>query len=230
MQTILVTGANRGLGLEFVRQYSEQGHRILACCRSPNTATDLQALSANNKNIETYRLDVTNGQQIHALAQQLADQSIDIVINNAGVIGVKDRMFGDLTADEWLSVLAVNTVAPALITQAFVDHVARSASKLICVITSFLGSIAETHDDYYCYYRSSKAALNMTMRALSSQLLARQIKVAILHPGWVKTDMSGPNAPMEPVDSIRGMRQVLDQFTLEQSGRFWNHQGKELLW
>ncbi len=210
METILITGANRGLGLEFVRQYASTDVTILACCRDPKDAKELQDLQKQHSNIRIYPLDISKTQDIQTLASQI-QEPIDILINNAGMLE-KEEGLGNLSTDAFLQTFLVNSVAPIKMTEAFTKHVANSNRKLIVCISSTMGSISENTSGGYYSYRSSKAALNMVMKSAAIDLSAQGIKVLLLHPGWVKTRMGGPEAAIEPVTSITGMRKVIENY------------------
>jgi len=210
MQTILITGANRGLGLEFVRQYAPSGVKLLACCRDPEGATELQALQKQHANIRVYPLDVSKAQDIQALASQIKEP-IDILINNAGTLEQSEAL-GNISTEAYLQTFLVNAIAPLKMVEAFRQHVANSSRKLIVCISSTMGSIGENTSGGYYSYRSSKAALNMAMKSAGIDLASKGIKVLLLHPGWVKTRMGGDSATTEPVDSIQGMRKVIENY------------------
>lgn len=210
MDTILVTGANRGLGLEFVRQYAEEGARILACCRNPKQADELQALQKQHANIQIYTLDVAQPDNIQALANEIKEP-IDILLNNAGMLE-KEEDLESISMDAFKETFLVNSVAPLKMAQAFAKQVASSHRKLIASISSSMGSISDNTSGGYYSYRSSKAALNMLMKSAGIDLAPQGIRVLLLHPGWVKTRMGGSEATTEPADSIRGMRKVIRNY------------------
>jgi len=224
MPTALVTGANRGIGLEFVRQYAGAGWHVIATCRKPDTAAELKAVAGT---VEIHRLDVTDAGQIAALAQTLKGRPIDLLINNAGIMG--HGTIGRIDYAAWEEVLRVNTLAPVRIVEALLPNVAASERRQIVALTSRMGSIAESGGGYYAY-RSSKAALNAAMHALAADLKAQRITVALFHPGWVKTDMGGPGALVAPRDSVAGMRAVIERLRPADSGRFFNYDGSEIPW
>lgn len=230
MPSILLTGANRGLGLEAARQYRDAGWRVYACCRSPEKASELQAVAAaSSGQVTIHALDVTDHARIEALARELHNVALDVLLNNAGIYGPGKMRVGNINYHRWAEVFAVNTMAPMKMTECFVEHVARSDRKIIVAITSLMGSIAENDGGHYLY-RSSKAALNMVFRGLSIELRPQQIIAVVLHPGWVQTDMGGPEAPLKPPESVRGMRGVIDRLRPEDSGRFLNYDGSEIPW
>lgn len=227
MKTILVTGANRGLGLEFVRSYAAEGLRVHACCRHPEKAKALAEVAGD---VVVHKLDVTDGLRVAGLARALADEPIDILINNAGVYHAEAGQFGMIDYDTWVEELKINTVAPARMAERFVEQVAASERKLIVNVSSSMGSIALTTSGDSIVYRSSKAGLNMVVKCLSNALAARGITVIALSPGWVVTDMGGPNAEVTPQQSIANMREVIDGLTPADTGRFFNHEGEPRPW
>jgi NAD(P)-dependent dehydrogenase (short-subunit alcohol dehydrogenase family) len=230
MPSILLTGANRGLGLEFVRQYRDAGWRVYACCRVPEKATELQTLATTSKGqVSVHVLNVTDHARIEALAQELRGVALDVLLNNAGIYGPRHATFGHIDYRAWAEVFEVNTMAPMRMAECFVEHLARSDKKIIACVTSLMGSIAQNSGGHYPY-RSSKAALNMVVRGLSIDLRPRKIIAVTVHPGWVQTDMGGAEAPMLPADSIRGMRVVFDRLRMEDSGKFLNYDGSEIPW
>ena len=210
METILITGANRGLGLEFVRQYAPTGATLLACCRDPQNASELQALQKHHANIRIYPLDISNTQDIQKLASQI-QEPIDILINNAGILE-KEEGFGNLSTDTFVQTFLINSIAPLKMTEAFSKQVAKSNRKLIVCISSSMGSIGENSSGNYYSYRTSKAALNMAMKTAAFDLAPQGINVLLLHPGWVKTRMGGEDAAIEPAKSIAGMRKVIENY------------------
>ena len=231
MSTVLITGANRGLGLEFSRQYAESGWNVLACCRKPEAAHALNALAARHGNIQVHALDVGDFTQIDALASQLADQSIDVLLANAGIYGDSaDTGFGALDYQQWSRTLLINAQAPVKLAEAFLPHLLRGKLRLIVPITSQMGSMGDNRGGGSLMYRSSKAALNAAMKTLAIDLKPQGIGVLILHPGWVQTDMGGVQAPTTVTESIAGMIGIIRNFTLEDAGRFVNFKGMELPW
>jgi NAD(P)-dependent dehydrogenase (short-subunit alcohol dehydrogenase family) len=231
MPSILITGANRGLGLEFCRQYGEQGWRVFACCREPETATALQTLAKQWENLTVHTLEISDFQQIDQLAAQLASEPLDVLLNNAGVYGdKKDHGFGALDYADWQKTLYINTIAPVKLAEAFLPQLLKTPHPKIVAISSLMGSITDNGSGGNILYRSSKAGLNAAMKSLSIDLRPQNVAVLILHPGWVKTDMGGDNAPTSPEESITGMRSVISEFTLQQTGSFINYKGKLLPW
>ncbi len=226
MPTVLITGANRGLGLEFTRQYAAEGWRVHACCRHPDKAKDLKTVEGE---VVRHKLDVTDGLQVAGLSRELADEAIDLLINNAGVYG-EHKTFQDTDLDEWLEVLAINTVAPFRMARRFADHVARGERKVIASVSSGLASIARNDSGGIYPYRSSKAALNMVVKGLSVDLADRGIVVVAFAPGWVRTDMGGEGAELNPEESIAALRKSIDALTPADSGRYMDRFGEDLPW
>lgn len=227
MPTLLVTGANRGLGLEFVRQYAADGWRVLACCRTLEGAATLRDVEGA---VETYILDVANFPAIEKLAADLKGQTIDVLLNNAGIYGSKSSQFGSVDYDEWLRVLHIDTMAPLKMAESFIEHVAKSELKRIVTVSSKMGSIADNTSGGSYVYRSSKGAVNVVTKSMANDLKSRGVTCAVLHPGWVMTDMGGPNALISAEESVRGMKGVIDGLDLLQSGKFFNYDGNEIPW
>lgn len=231
MPNVLITGSNRGLGLEWCRQYAMTGWRVFATCRFPAQAEELQQLEIEHSALTIHRLDVTDFDQIGALARELADNPIDLLINNAGVYFekyIQPEQAIDYTA--WSHTFCVNTISALRVSRAFLDHLRHSQKRLIVAISSHMGSIAEIESPGSYYYRSSKAALNATMKGFSLELRPQQVGVLLLHPGWVRTRMGGPDGLLSPRESVEGMRTLVDAFTLANSGRFLRYDGSEIPW
>jgi NAD(P)-dependent dehydrogenase (short-subunit alcohol dehydrogenase family) len=229
-RAILITGANRGIGMELTRQFAEDGWQVLACCRNPADGAQLQALSAEHPRIEIHALDVTNYEQMANLADRLAHRPIDILLSNAGIYGPRGVGFGEVEAAEWREVLEVNSIAPLMLVQAFVEQVAASQQKLIAVVSSKMGSIGDNSSGGSYIYRSSKTAVNQVVKNLSIDLAERGIAVISLHPGWVQTDMGGSNAETSTEASASGLKSILQSATLAQSGQFIEHNGDNIPW
>lgn len=227
MPTCLITGANRGLGLEFARQYAADGWKVIATCRRPETAEELKALEGD---VQVHPLDVTDFARVEALGKELGGEAIDVLIKNAGVYGPRVVPHGSVDYAAWAEVLRANAMAPLKISAVFESHVARSKLRRIVAVTSLMGSMTDNTTGGAYIYRSSKAALNAVMKSLAVDLKGKGIAVAVLHPGWVKTDMGGPGAHIEASESVDGMRKVIDGMSVENTGRFMNYDGTELPW
>jgi NAD(P)-dependent dehydrogenase (short-subunit alcohol dehydrogenase family) len=209
MPTALITGAGRGLGKELARQYETEGWRVIGTTRR--------------------EFDVTDFAQIRRFSAGLKGAPIDLLFCNAGISGKRGTSIGSFDYDSWQEVLRVNVLGAAAVAEAFVDNVAASEGKRIAFMSSRLGSIAET-SGHTLPYASSKAALNMVVKAFSVLLAPRGIVVLALHPGWVRTDMGGAGAPLEPGESVRGLRKVIEGATSADSGRFLSHDGAAIPW
>jgi NAD(P)-dependent dehydrogenase (short-subunit alcohol dehydrogenase family) len=216
---VLITGANRGLGLEFARQYGADGWAVLATAREPERADALRDTGA-----ELISLEISDAGSIARLAEHVGDRPVDLLIANAGIYGESN-----LDADAWSKLLQVNVIGPTLLAEALRRNVAASAVKRIVAVTSGMGSIAETGGGHIPY-RTSKAALNMAWKNLALDYANDGIAVAVINPGWVQTDMGGPGASITAEQSITGMRGSIDTLSLEQSGRFLSWDGQELPW
>jgi NAD(P)-dependent dehydrogenase (short-subunit alcohol dehydrogenase family) len=229
MPAVLITGANRGLGLEFTRQYAASGQHVFATARAPAQARELNALAKEHPNISVHALDVSRDDSPRALAEELANESIDILINNAGWMGPSRQRFGEIDYAGMLETLNINTLGPLRVAEAFVEHVVRSERKLMVAITSGMGSISDSSGGSYAY-RASKAALNMSFHNLGLDLKNRGVIAIVINPGWVQTDMGGKHAPTTPEDSIGAMRRVFDKLTLADTGSFLNYKGGNYAW
>jgi NAD(P)-dependent dehydrogenase (short-subunit alcohol dehydrogenase family) len=229
MPTVLITGANRGLGLEFARQYAKDGWRVLACAREPGKATALGALAKGSSGkVTTHALDVADFAQVERLAREVKDP-LDVLLNNAGVYA-RGARFGHLDYPEWERSFRVNCLAPIRMAELFVDHVALSGQRKIVNVTSLMGSIGDNESGGSYAYRSSKAALNMATVCLARDLKERGITAVVVHPGWVKTDMGGAEAPIEAPESVAGLRKVIEQVEVGDSGSFFDYEGERLPW
>lgn len=225
--TVLVTGANRGLGLEFARQFRAAGWTVIGTARTPAEAETLRQLGAR---VEP--LDVTDAESVAALAQSLEGTPVDLLINNAGISsgggpGMTIEQL-DLAAAE--RVLQVNTLGPMRVTQALLPNLRAGEGKLIVNITSRLGSIELNERGGYHGYRESKSALNMFTRSIAAELKPEGFTCIVMSPGWVRTRMGGPNARLSPEESIEGMIGVIRSLTPDDTGTFRNHAGERLPW
>lgn len=226
MSTVLITGAARGLGLEFAKQYAGRGWKVLACARKPD------ALESIAGNIRHYGLDVTDYEAVRALAGKLSGEAIDVLICNAGIGGSRGesaQSLGSFDPKVWRQVFEVNTLAPLMMAEAFAGHVARSQQRKLIAITSILGSIASNNGGRY-FYRASKTALNMEWSCLAKDLEGSGVICVALHPGWVQTDMGGPSAPLTIAESVPSMVKVIDGLRPSDNGRYLQYDGAELPW
>jgi NAD(P)-dependent dehydrogenase (short-subunit alcohol dehydrogenase family) len=225
MPTVFISGANRGLGLEFARQYVGDGWRVIATSRSPEKATALRALGGA---VAVHRLDVTNRDAVRALGRELANESIDVLIANAGVTGPRDMTPDAIDADAWGETFRVNTIAPLALAGAFTAQVKRSEQRKAIAISTRLGSMAANTDGGLYIYRSSKAALNAVWRSYAAD--QPELIATLLHPGWVRTDMGGPQAPVGVEESVAGMRRVIARLQKGDSGCFYDYNGDPVPW
>lgn len=231
MPNVLITGANRGIGLELARQYLTSGWQVFAAARNPAGDGELRELERKSaRHIQIVALDVSDTGSVRAAAAQIGDAPIDHLINCAGVMGGSKQQLGNMDYDAWAQVININAMGPVRVMEAFVENVARSERKLSVAITSGMGSLADNTSGGYIAYRTSKAALNMVMRSLAVDLASRRIACIVINPGWVKTRMGGPAATTTPEDSVRAMRKVFEKTGLGQSGKFFNWDGKEYAW
>jgi NAD(P)-dependent dehydrogenase (short-subunit alcohol dehydrogenase family) len=222
--TVLVTGANRGLGLEFARQYAADGWHVIACCRDPREAPELKKLKA-----EVHALDVTSQDSIDQLAQALKGKPIDVLLNNAGMHGDR-RSFGETDVALWKQIFAVNTIAPYQVLAALLENVVASVQKKVVNISSRVGSIGDGPGGGNYAYRSSKTALNMVMVNAAHELKNHGITILLIHPGWVQTDMGGSSAPVTIEQSITGVRRIIDKASPAETGHFYDYTGRQLSW
>jgi len=230
MPTVMITGANRGIGLELLRQYAERGWRVLGTCRDPGAATEAQSIAGAHDSVSLPMLAVTDAAAVDALAQSLAGTAIDVLLLNAGVMSPASNTLGKLDAADFLRVLQVNVVAPAICAQAFRPHVAASERRIMVGMGSFLGSMASNSDGGLYSYRSAKAGIHAIMRSLSVDLREEGITAIAMHPGWVQTDMGGADAAISTEESVRGMISVIDGLKGEDSGRLLTYAGEALPW
>jgi len=226
---IVITGAGRGIGLELTRQLIGAGHRVFATRRNPANTTDLMALMMNNTDLlSLHSLEVTRQDSCNALAEDLGDETIDILINNAGVLDSRDSSIDTLDLESFAKVLEVNTLGPLRVMQSLMVHLRRSTSPVVLNISSQMGSLAGSGTGAIAY-RTSKAALNKAMSVVAQELKIEKIRVINAHPGWVRTDMGGQHADIVAADSAAGLIRLLDK-GLEDSGKFFNYSGEELPW
>jgi NAD(P)-dependent dehydrogenase (short-subunit alcohol dehydrogenase family) len=227
-KTVLITGANRGIGLEYVKQYAQAGWRVIACCRQLESATDLQSLAEQYHLIQLRELDVGNFEQIESVAHALSDQPIHLLINNAGIYPPSG--FRETDYDAWMLAFKVNTMSSLKLAEAFSPHLVKAGGAKFVAMTSKMGSIEDNTSGGEYSYRSSKAALNMVVKSLSIDMEKYGVVVAALHPGWVRTDMGGSNGLIDTQTSVSGLCQVIAQLDANHSGKFYAYDGKEIAW
>ena len=221
MSTILISGAGRGLGHELARQYAAEGWKVYGTVRS--TSAKVPA------GVERLIADVTDPGQVAALAKKLRAEPLDVLFCNAGIIGKRGMALGSFDYESWQEVFRVNVLGAAALAEAFVENVAAGSQKVIAMMSSRLGSIAES-SGMTLPYATSKAALNMLVKGLAATLEPRGIVVVALSPGWVRTDMGGAGAPLAPETSVAGLRNVIAKVKREDSGRFFSHDGSPIPW
>ncbi len=231
--TVLISGSSRGIGLEITRRYAEKGWRVIATCRTPANANALQEIADKHANVSIDRLDVTDFEQIDALADKYADTPIDVLLNNAGISGAREaQQFGEFDFPVFNEVMAVNVIGPLRMSEAFIDNVAASEQKKIINITSGQGSITRNFGGQY-FYRASKSALNMVMRTLSIELKKKGITVGLLSPGFVRTDFTnGLDFPMmiSPEESAEAVVALIDNYTFDDTGTYVRNTGEPIPW
>ncbi|RMF76948.1 MAG: SDR family oxidoreductase [Chloroflexi bacterium] len=236
-QRVFITGANRGIGLEFVRQLLARGDRVFATARRPQQADALQHLvTTYPQQLSILKLDVADNDAIEAAYQavQAETNALDLLINNAGIIGMSDdrsqQAFGNLNFEDTLYVLRVNAVGPLMIAQRFVELLKAGNSPRLVNITSQLGSLSRKTSGGRYHYDGSKAALNMFTRTLAFDLLPHGIVTIMIHPGWVQTDMGGDSANLTPQAAVKSMLHLFDNLTKDSAGRFYKWDGSEHAW
>jgi NAD(P)-dependent dehydrogenase (short-subunit alcohol dehydrogenase family) len=228
MRNVLITGANRGLGLEFARQYARDGWEVIACCRHPKAARALADLGA-----EVFKLDVADAGDVTALSKRLAGTTIDLFICNAGVAGARNPVLTGTTQADFDAVMRTNVLGPMWLSAALADRIAAGAGGRggkIAYLSSRMGSIAAMANAGSALYRASKAALNAIAKAVALELAPRGVVAIALHPGWVRTDMGGAGADLEAEASVAGMRTVIARVEARDSGRFFDYTGKDVPW
>ncbi len=223
MSTVLITGAARGLGLDFVKQYAAKGWKVHACARKP------EALKRIKGDIHAHKLEVTDYAAVKALAKELSGEAIDVLICNAGVSHAAAATLGSIDPAAWRDTFEVNALAPLIMAEAFVEHVARSTDRKLIAISSRLGSIAHCNSGRYAY-RASKTALNMEWKGLSVDTAGKGLICVVMHPGWVQTDMGGAQATLTIDQSVPALVKAIDALKPADNGRFINYDGTEIPW
>lgn len=239
MTTVFITGANRGIGLEFVRQYTNLGYRVIAGCRNPLLAQELHHIKDEKGSdlLDIVELDVKNFKLIDEFAVKFKGQAIDIIINNAGIFGPKAladkdyrQNFGSIDYDIWTDILRTNTMAPLKIAEAFYENLLIGEQKKIITMSSLVGSIELAEGSELFSYRTSKTAVNMAMKMLADKTAHENIICTLFSPGWVKTEMGGTQADLNVDDSVRILIELIESLTLKESGQFLNYDGKLIPW
>lgn len=224
MATWLVTGANRGLGLEFVKQLKARGDEVIGTARTPAKAAELRATGAR-----VVALEVSDPKSIDAMAKELRSAPIDVLVNNAAVSD-EDRRVSDLSMEAFRRVFDTNVFGTALVSKALAPNIRAGSRKVIANISSQLGSVASASSGFSYAYCASKSALNMVTAKMAKDLAGDGVTVMMLCPGWNRTDMGGAEAPLDPRDSIRALIRLIDGFTIKDSGRYIQYNGNELPW
>ena len=229
MTTVLITGANKGIGLALTRQFAAQGDRVLACCRDPGKAADLQALASTNANVTAHAVQVTDGASVTALAAAVGSTPIDVLINNAGSAIPAKQSLAEMDYDGALEAFSINTLAPFRVLQTFRNNLKAGSNARVVTITSQFGAMS--FDVPFVYvYSATKAAVNKLMRLASLELIKEGITTVVIHPGHVKTDMGGPTGALTPEESAKGIINVISGLSAEQNGSFLTWEGKTHTW
>lgn len=230
MKRVLITGSNRGIGLEFTRQYLESGWRVYATCRRPVEAQSLHMLAELHSQLSIHRLDITLQEDLNGIYQELKGISVDLLINNAGVYFKKrGEGLGCIHYDNWRRTLEVNLLGGVRVTEALMENLEKSDGRpLVVTLSNDIGVIDDIEDTSSLYYLSSKAALNVAMQVITAELESKGIGVLLLHPGEVITRM-GPDKGISKRESVSRMRDSIDHFTMDRSGTFLRYDGKEFV-
>ena len=228
MSTVFITGANRGLGLEFVKEFIEKNYKVIATCRDLNSSSDLSNLAKSNLTIQLHQLDVSNTKNIQDLSDHLKKEPIDILINNAGIY--RSGSFSLVNKDSWIESFVTNTIGPYEVIENFLPNILQGLEKKIVSITSKMGSINDNTSGGSYIYRSSKTALNSMMRSLTHDLSNHDIATMTLHPGWVRTDMGGPGGWIDAKESVSGMIDQISNLSLQNTGQYIDYAGKPIKW
>ncbi len=228
MENVLITGANRGIGLELSRRFLDAGKRVIATCREPDEAIELSNL-AESFELLVFQLEVTDAESVSRLRAELESETLDVLINNAGIMGGDRQSMDDMDYSAWLEAFEVNTLAPFRLITTLRDNLRRAANPRAVTLSSQMGSLNRKSKGSHAY-RSSKAAINKVMQVLSMELEADGIVACPVHPGWVRTDMGGSNADISAEESAEGLFKLIDNMTMEHTGRFWTWEAKEHPW
>jgi len=229
MSRYLITGANRGIGLELTRQILAQGHQVVATCRNPGEAGELNTLT-NAGELQVVQCDIGKPDDIAALVESLHGSTIDVLIINAGIYGPRDAVLGNLSREPWREVMEIDLLAPMMLTQALLPFVLAGEGKRIAFLSSKMGSIADNSSGGSYMYRTAKAALNQAIKSLAMDLREQNIIALSLHPGWVRTEMGGPNGLIDTATSAAGLLNVIAEAVPSDSGQFIAYDGKRIPW
>jgi len=232
MPSVMITGASRGIGLECARQFAEGGWRVYATCRDPFEAGELRRLDEQLDHISMHRLDVTAPAQVATLARGLPTAKIDVLLHSAGVWLDMDSTLriGKLRFEDWEETMQVNVLGPARVTDAMIEQVARSDRRLVVGISSDMGCVSNITSPGSYAYRASKAGMNAMFHGMAHELRRRDVGVLLLHPGWVRTAMGGESATLSPAESAKGLMARIEEFSMEQTGKIYSYNGRELKW
>jgi NAD(P)-dependent dehydrogenase (short-subunit alcohol dehydrogenase family) len=225
METVVITGASRGIGLALTRRFLRAGHRVIATCRNP----DAFEFGDDRSNLDVAKLDVTDGRAVSTFVSDLSGDVVDVLLNNAGVIGGDTQSLNDIDYGEWRDAFEVNTLAPFRLAVALRANLVRSQRPRVVTLSSQMGSLDRKGSGSYAY-RGSKAAVNKVMQALAQEFHGDGIVVCPVHPGWVQTDMGGPNARISADESASGLFDLVESLTIRQTGQFWTWDGKRHPW
>ncbi len=231
--TVLITGANRGIGLELARQYSARGWQVIATARKPSDAATLNELAKTRSNLSVETLDLTDHATIDRLADKMAGRPVDILIHNAGISGgVPTQMLGRMNYDAFREVLEVNTIGPMKLSEKLLPNIRASEQKKIVLIGTSEASFGRIDAGRLYWYRSSKAAAHMLMLNLAFELKGRQVAVGVINPGPVDTDlMKGVRMPLQPpAEAVGKIIGIIDRLTVDTTGKFWDYAGGQLPW
>jgi len=228
MENIIITGANRGIGFEMAKRFLNEGKHVFATYRDAKQAEELISFHSHGT-LTALELDVDDPTSIDRFVAAIGDTRIDVLINNAGILGPENQSIHKMDREAWLTTFSVNTIAPFMLTTALLDNLKRSDNPRVVSISSQMGALSRNSTGSYAY-RSSKAALNKVMQVLAHELESEGIIVCPVHPGWVRTDMGGELGEISVQESATGLVSLITQLSKEHSGRFWTWEGEEHLW
>lgn len=229
METIVITGANRGIGLALAQRFIVAGHHVIAGCREPGNAQALHKLGING-NLTVYPLDVSHPSSVDRFCEQIGENAVSVLVNNAGVMGGDKQGLDRMDYAAWLRTFEINTLAPFRLTTTLLPNLKKAPRPRVVTISSQMGAFGLEMGTGMYAYRTSKSAVSKVMQVMARELVADNIIVCPVHPGWVKTDMGGANAQISPEDSASGLFKLIDGLTMAHSGRFWSWDGSEHVW